>query len=61
MGKIFGGSTKLNNMMYTRGDPEDYKRWYRDLPDYDYEKDVLSFFKKAENQVGSFIHDGECV
>ena len=47
-------------MMYTRGHPEDYERWYRDLPGYEYEKDVLPFFKKGENQIGSFVDDGEC-
>lgn len=44
-------------MMYTRGHPEDFHHWYKDLNDYNYQRDILRYFKKAENQIGKYISD----
>jgi choline dehydrogenase len=49
-GKVLGGSSSINGLLYVRGQREDYEHW-RDLGNsgwgYD---DVLPYFKKAEDQ-----------
>jgi choline dehydrogenase len=49
-GKVLGGSSSINGLLYVRGQHEDYNRW-RQLGNtgwgYD---DVLPYFKKAEDQ-----------
>lgn len=44
-GRGFGGSQILNYMMWTRGYPEDYRGWFSDAKDYDYERDVEPYFE----------------
>ncbi|KAI4454915.1 glucose-methanol-choline gmc oxidoreductase [Holotrichia oblita] len=47
-GKILGGSSQLNFMVYSRGAKEDYDRWANmGNPGWSYE-DLLPFFKKLE-------------
>jgi choline dehydrogenase len=48
-GKVLGGTSSVNGMIYTRGVPFDYDRW-RQLGciGWDWES-VLPFFRKAEN------------
>ena len=48
-GKVLGGSTAINAMMYVRGHPQDYDGWAAlGNPGWDHAS-VLPFFKRAEN------------
>lgn len=50
-GKVMGGSSSLNAMIYIRGAKEDYDHW-ESLGNKGWSyKDVLPFFKKAQNRV----------
>jgi choline dehydrogenase len=49
-GKVLGGSSSINGLVYSRGQREDFDSWRRDGNigwGYD---DVLPFFRKSENQ-----------
>ena len=49
-GKVLGGSSSINGLLYVRGQHEDYDRWrQRGNNGWGYD-DVLPYFKKAENQ-----------
>jgi choline dehydrogenase len=49
-GKVLGGSSSINGLLYVRGQHEDYDRWrQRGNIGWGYD-DVLPYFKKAENQ-----------
>ena len=48
-GKVLGGSSSLNAMVYTRGHPADYDAWAaQGNPGWSF-ADVLPYFKKAEH------------
>ena len=48
-GKVLGGSSTINGMMYMRGHREDYNRWAETgLDGWSYQ-DVLPFFKRSEH------------
>jgi choline dehydrogenase len=49
-GKVLGGTSSINGMVYMRGTPTDYDGWrQRGCEGWDYDS-VLPFFKKAESQ-----------
>src|SRR5437868_7828594 len=49
-GKVLGGSSSINGLLYVRGQHEDYDRWrQRGNAGWGFE-DVLPYFKRAENQ-----------
>ncbi|HEX7441244.1 MAG TPA: GMC family oxidoreductase N-terminal domain-containing protein, partial [Caldimonas sp.] len=58
-GKVLGGSSSINGLLYVRGQHEDYDRWrQRGNVGWGYD-DVLPYFKKAENQTrGADPHHG---
>src|SRR5699024_4558275 len=53
-GKVLGGSSSINGMIYQRGNPMDYERWGADkgMESWDYAH-VLPYFKKLENAIDS--------
>ncbi|CAL8124043.1 unnamed protein product [Orchesella dallaii] len=57
-GKMLGGSTAVNFMMYVRGNKEDFNRWATDAGDnqWNYEN-LLPYFKKSEDYNGAYADD----
>jgi choline dehydrogenase len=53
-GKVLGGTSSINGMVYMRGDPSDYDNWrQRGCEGWDWDS-VLPYFRKAEdNERGS--------
>jgi choline dehydrogenase len=49
-GKLLGGSSSINGMIWQRGNPMDYQRWARDpgMENWDYAH-CLPYFKRMEN------------
>ena len=48
-GKVLGGSSSINVMAFTRGDPADYDRWaQKGALGWSY-ADVLPYFKRVES------------
>lgn len=62
MGRVVGGTSKLNNVIYLRGHTRDYDSWAEHgNVGWAYEN-VLPYFKKSENQRGKFKNNSElCV
>ena len=55
-GKVLGGSSSINGLLYVRGQHEDYDRWrQRGNNGWGYDE-VLPYFKKAENQARGADH-----
>ncbi|MCE8007001.1 GMC family oxidoreductase N-terminal domain-containing protein [Aestuariivita sp.] len=51
-GKVLGGSSSINGMLYVRGDPVLYDKWRdTDCPGWGYE-DLLPLFKRIEDRKG---------
>lgn len=59
-GKVLGGSSSLNGLLYVRGQPQDYDRW-RQMGNRGWGwEDVLPLFKRAENnERGADAHHGD--
>jgi choline dehydrogenase len=52
-GKVLGGSSSINGMVYVRGNPLDFERWESEgALGWGYH-DVLPYFRRAERRVGS--------
>ncbi|MDE2138208.1 MAG: choline dehydrogenase [Gammaproteobacteria bacterium] len=51
-GKVLGGSSSVNGMVYVRGNPLDYERWESEgAAGWGY-RDVLPYFRRAESRAG---------
>ena len=51
-GKVWGGSSSTNTMLYIRGQPEDYDAWAElGNPGWSFEE-LLPYFKKSEDYAG---------
>jgi choline dehydrogenase len=58
-GKVLGGSSSINAMIYVRGNPEDYDGWARRGNDGWSYQEVLPYFKKSEaNENGPSAYHG---
>ena len=52
-GKVLGGSSSINGLLYVRGQPQDFDHW-RQLGNVGWSwDDVLPYFKRAENWEGA--------
>jgi choline dehydrogenase len=60
-GKVLGGSSSINGMVYVRGLPIDYDSWAQGgLPSWSYDR-VLPYFRRSETYAGGAdaVHGGE--
>jgi choline dehydrogenase len=57
-GKVLGGSSSINGMIFQRGNPLDYERWAADpgMETWDYAH-CLPYFKRMENCLAAAIDD----
>ena len=63
-GKVLGGSSSINGMIFQRGNPLDYERWGADpgMQDWDFAH-CLPYFKRMENCLAADVADplrGHC-
>lgn len=50
MGRLFGGTARLNNMVHVRGHEQDYDDWYKQQTNYNYKTDILDYFQRLESR-----------
>jgi choline dehydrogenase len=57
-GKLLGGSSSINGMIFQRGNPLDYERWAADpgMGGWDYAR-CLPYFKRMENTLAAGVED----
>jgi choline dehydrogenase-like flavoprotein len=59
-GKLLGGTSNLNYMVYIRGHPNDYDNWAKLTGDKSWAyENVLPFFKKSINYNGDYKDNGK--
>jgi choline dehydrogenase len=49
-GKVLGGSSSINGLVYIRGNPQDFERWAKEGAQGWAYRDVLPYFKRAERR-----------
>ncbi|CAG2116118.1 unnamed protein product, partial [Medioppia subpectinata] len=55
-GRGIGGSSTINNMVYSRGNRQDYDRWVTEFGAYGWSyEEMLSYFVKSENNTDSSV------
>ena len=59
-GRLLGGSSSINGLLFVRGDPEEYNRWQEGgCAGWSY-AEVLPYFKRMEHWVGENKEDRGC-
>jgi choline dehydrogenase len=53
-GKVLGGSSSINGLIYTRGQPEDFDDW--ETPGWSF-GELLPYFRKSEDQAGKGLRE----
>ncbi|HEV2272480.1 MAG TPA: GMC family oxidoreductase N-terminal domain-containing protein, partial [Steroidobacteraceae bacterium] len=51
-GKVLGGSSSINGLVYVRGNPLDFERWASEGASGWAYRDVLPYFKRTERRAG---------
>lgn len=55
LGKVLGGTSEINTMVFNRGSPFDFDSWARLTGDRSWEySELLKYFKKSEDYLGEF-------
>jgi len=55
-GKVLGGSSSINGLVYVRGNPQDFERWaHEGAAGWSY-RDVLPYFRRAEKRAEGGDH-----
>ena len=57
-GKVLGGSSSINGLVYTRGQPEDFDDW--ETPGWSF-GELLPYFKKSEDQARQDLLRGDAL
>jgi choline dehydrogenase len=58
-GRVLGGSSSINAMVYMRGNPWDYDNWARITKDDSWRyNNILKYFMKSQNYYGEEIKEG---
>jgi choline dehydrogenase len=59
-GKLLGGSTSHNGLVFNRGNPSDFNQWARLTkdPGWKYEN-LIKYFEKSEKYIGAYDNLGE--
>lgn len=59
-GKVLGGSSSINGMIFQRGNPLDYEKWGRDpgMAEWDYAH-CLPYFKRMEDCLAAHVDEEE--
>lgn len=60
-GKVLGGSSSINGMIFIRGNPQDFEKWARDpgMEDWDYAHCLPYFIRSEDREKGPDLYRGD--
>lgn len=58
-GKLLGGSSSINAMVWIRGHRQDYEDWGRDNPGWGWEECLAAYRKMEDNEAGADAYRGQ--
>lgn len=58
-GKVIGGTSRLNYMMYVRGHLSDYDSWQSEDCQHWSHHEIQDYFKQSEQQRGLYANNSE--